>query len=129
MKTKAICLLALFLLAGLALGNDSLRCRMIDWLDAPTSHDFFHYGISHTWPAGYNYCGTSYWDLAMGDSFMVWLPGSQRILFLDAYETSEVDTIANFRYGSVNASGVTISDSLYYIVWGGHECPYLEMIL
>jgi len=120
MKTKAMCLLALALLAGLTFANvDTLHIELIDSLDAPSNYEFFHYGITEGWPIEYSYSGTGRWDLAMGDSFMVWLPGSQRILFLDAYETSEVDTIANFRYGSVNATGVTICDSIIYLVGGG----------
>ena len=119
MKRTMICLLSLGLLASIAFGNDSLRCRMIDWLDAPTNHNFLHEPVNDTWPFEYSYSGTKNWDLAMGDSFMVWLPGSDRILFLDAYETSEVDTIANFDYGSVNAQGVTVYDSIIYLVGGG----------
>ncbi len=124
MKTKAICLIALALLAGLTLANvDTLHIELIDSLDAPSNYDFFHYGITSGWPIEYSYSGTGNWDLAMGDSFMVWLPGSDRILFLDAYEMSEVDTIANFDYGSVNAQGVTVYDSMIYILGGGLSIP------
>ncbi len=119
MKTKAICLIALTLLAGLTLAApDSLACRMVDWMDAPSNHEFHNQAHSGSFPWAYDYSGTKNWDLAMGDSFMVWLPGSDRILFLDAYEMSEVDTIANFDYGSVNAQGVTVYDSMIYILGG-----------
>jgi hypothetical protein len=118
MKSVIISLLALALLAGLThAAPDSLACRMIDWMDEPGT-GFRSEGYPD-WPPGYDYSGTAYWDLAMGDSFMVWLPGSDRILVLDAYEMSEVDTIANFDYGSVNAQGVTVYDSMIYILGGG----------
>jgi len=122
-----ICLLSLGLLASIAFGNDSLRCRMIDWLDAPTNRNFLHEPVNDTWPAGYNYCGTGHWDLAMGDSFMVWLPGSQRILFLDAYETSEVDTIANFKFllTTSNACAAEWKDSIIYLGGGGAFLAYV----
>jgi len=92
---------------------------MIDWLDAPSNHNMEHYGSTTGWPLWYEYSGTENWDLAMGDSFMVWLPGTDRILFLDAYDSTDVDTIANFDYGSVDAVGVTICDSMIYLVGGG----------
>jgi len=98
---------------------DTLHIELIDSLDAPTNHEFYHYGITSSWPIDYNYSGTDDWDLAMGDSFMVWLPGTDRILFLDSYDSTDVDTIANFDYGSVDAVGVTISDSMIYIAGGG----------
>jgi len=47
------------------------------------------------------------------------LPGSDRILFLDSYDSTDVDTIANFDYGSVDAVGLTICDSMIYLVGGG----------
>lgn len=118
-KNTASLLLALsligLLLAGLALANgqsaDSLYVRQVDWIDAagyPMAYGalddefFFHRS-------------KAYWDLSMGDSFLVWIPGSDRILFVDAMNSSSVDTIANFDYGSVNATGVTICDSISYI--------------
>jgi len=121
---KKFIILALALLCGLALADgqtvDSLRCKMIDWLDAPTNHNFGYHGTDDM----YGYSGTAHWDLAMGDSFMVWLPGSDRILFLDSYDSTDVDTIGNFDYGSVDAQGVAISDSIYYIGGGGHSIVY-----
>ena len=119
MKTTII-ILGLLLSACVAFANaDFLRCRMIDWLDAPSNHNMEHYGSTTGWPLWYEYSGTENWDLAMGDSFMVWLPGTDRILFLDAYDSTDVDTIANFDYGSVDAVGVTICDSMIYLVGGG----------
>jgi len=109
-------ILFFLLLSGIsALAADSLNCSMVDWLDAPSGHNFNHYGTS----TYYEYSGTKFWDLAMGDSFLVWLPGSDRILFLDSYDSTDVDTIANFDYGSVDAVGVTICDSIIYLVGGG----------
>jgi len=108
-----ICLLSLGLLASIAFGNDSLRCRMIDWLDAPTNRNFLHEPVNDTWPAGYNYCGTGHWDLAMGDSFMVWLPGSQIAYFTNPYECNEIETL--FTYESVipfNINSVAIQDTV-----------------
>ena len=118
MLRKTIFILAIFAAAAALAAPDSSRCRMIDWLDAPSNHDFFHYGITSGWPIEYCYSGNDNWDLAMGDSFMVWLPGTDRILFLDSYDSTDVNTIANFDYGSVDAVGVTISDSVIYLVGG-----------
>jgi len=118
MKTTFI-ILALVLLSVAAFAECqsypcSLNVKLVDWKDAPTNYNFRHDGGE-----GYTYTGTYRWDLAMGDSFLVWLPGTDRILFLDSYNTSEIDTIANFDYGSVEAVGVTNSDTITYIVGGG----------
>ena len=120
MKTTTIIFLLLAFLASVALANiDTLHVELIDSLDAPTNHEFFHYGITSGWPIAYNYSGTGNWDLAMGDSFMVWLPGSDRIIFIDPYDSTEVDTIANFEFGPVDAVGTAIMDSIVYVCGGG----------
>ena len=93
MKTKAICFLLIAALAGGALGyTDSLRCRLVDWMDARSNHEFVHQR-SGTFPEAYDYTGCRWWDLDMGDSVLVWLPGSQKLFFVDPYNTTEIDTI------------------------------------
>jgi len=111
---KTIIILALALLAAITLSNDSLRCRMIDWLDAPTNHNFLHEPVNDTWPAGYSYSGTEHWDLAMGDSFMVWLPGIRNMIFVDPYNIIELDTIIDPHAGSRDIVLAEVSDSILF---------------
>jgi len=110
MHIKATVLILGLLLALPALAADSLNCRMIDSLDAPTGHNFNHIG----YPTYYEYSGTMYWDLAMGDSFMVWLPGSRVMIFLDPYNSSELDTSIDPHSGSEDIMLCEIQDSTFF---------------
>jgi len=89
MKTKAICLITLALLAGLTLAApESLACRMVDWLDVEgTTCNFGSDGEGN-----YTYWGTYLWDMAMGDSFLVWLPGTKFAYFINPYAQTSIDT-------------------------------------
>ncbi|RKZ30419.1 hypothetical protein DRQ36_05640 [bacterium] len=136
MKT-AIILLLLGLFASLALADvDSLRCRLIDWLDAPSNHNFDHYP-GGGWPAEYNYTGTQFWDLAMGDSFMVWLPGSREKILVDANDTTTIDTTIERHSGSEDVVAIVIDDSIFYYgggvymystLWNGDSVSLLSRI-
>ena len=109
-------ILFVLLIATAALAApDSLACRMIDWLDAPGTTMLY----GSTGDGGYDYLGTCLWDMAMGDSFLVWLPGTDWFYFINPFSQTEVETLAGFDYGSVSARGVTICDSICYIVGGG----------
>ena len=114
MNTKAICLIALALLAGLTLAADSLACRMMDWMDVEGQS--IVYGRSGE---VYFYQGTRFWDLAMGDSFLVWLPGTDIYYFINPLNQTEVETLLSRDYGSVPAQGCEVIDSVYYTVGGG----------
>ena len=102
MKTTMLCLIALALLALPALAApDSLGCRMIDWLDAPGATLY----SSGTW----------LWDMAMGDSFLVWCPGSKHMYVINPFSQGEVDTLFTFTPGTPwNITGASIKDSLLY---------------
>ena len=119
MKSLSISLLALTLLAGLALAApDSLACRTIDWLDVTGAT--MRYGSDGIDGDGdYEYSGTWLWDMAMGDSFLVWLPGTDWFYFINPFSQTDVETLAGFDYGSVGAKGITVKDSISYIVGGG----------
>jgi len=121
MNTKAICLIALALLAGLTLATpDSLRSQMMDWMDVEGQS--IVYG-----PRGsvYSYQGTRFWDLAMGDSFLVWLPGTDIYYFVNPLNQTEVETLAGFDFGPIEAQGVAVDDSIWYIVGGGGVLGYV----
>ena len=112
-------MLALGLLAAITLSNDSLRCRMIDWLDAPTNRNFLHEPVNDTWPAGWSYSGTGHWDLAMGDSVCGWLPGSRALIFVDAYNPTSIDTSIMLNSGSLNKVLLAMADSILFVGGGG----------
>jgi len=116
MKIKAICFLLIAALAGGALGyTDSLRCRLVDWMDARSNHEFVHQR-SGTFPEAYDYTGCRWWDLDMGDSVLVWLPGSQKLFFVDPYNTTEIDTIYSRTSLSYDWTSGEISDSTFYTI-------------
>jgi len=119
MKTPII-LFAVFLVATVAFGNaDTLHIELIDSLDAPTGHDFWHEPVD-LWPAGYNYCGTQFWDLAMGDSFMVWLPGNRSIKYINPYDSTQIDTFfTDSGFVSANLIGCAIDSVRYFVVGDG----------
>jgi len=120
MKRNIICLLALGLLASIAFGNDSLRCRMIDWLDAPTNRNFWHEPVNDTWPAGWSYSGTGHWDLAMGDSFMVWLSGNRSIKYMNPWNSTQIDTFfTDSGFVSADLIGCTIDSVRTFVVGDG----------
>jgi len=115
MKMKAICFLLIAVFAGIALGNlDTLHIELVDSLDAPSNYDFFHYGESVSWPFEYSYSGTKNWDLAMGDSLMVWLPGIRNMIFVDPYNIIELDTIIDPHAGSRDIVLAEVSDSILF---------------
>jgi len=113
---KRIFLLFFLTLAISALAApDSLGCRMIDWLDAPgATLSYGAYGHGE-----YAYPGTWLWDMAMGDSFLVWCPGTDWFYFVNPFSQTDVETLAGFDYGSVSVKGVTKKDSIVYLVGGG----------
>jgi len=116
-------ILFFLLLSGIsALAADSLNCSMIDWLDAPTGHNFNHYGTS----TYYEYSGTEFWDLAMGDSFLVWLPGTNLIITVDAFEDASIDTVVIRSFGSADRSAIAINDTVYYQVGSGFIYSYIN---
>jgi hypothetical protein len=91
---------------------------MIDWLDAPSNHDFVH--ISRAWDTyTYEYSGTKNWDLEMGDSVLVWLPGSVKFIVIDPYDTTSVDSIYVRTSFSFDFLATAIVDSILYL-GGGH---------
>ncbi|MGC9314748.1 MAG: T9SS type A sorting domain-containing protein, partial [bacterium] len=93
---------------------DSLACRMVDWLDADGA------SIQHG-PFGggdYYYSGTCLWDMAMGDSFLVWLPGTDIYYFVNPFSQTEVETVNSFDYGSENVKGIAIKDSICFLTGG-----------
>jgi len=112
-------LLASFIMADCQI-VDSLRCELIDWLDAPTNYNFVH----DTGGGGYYYTGTHRWDLAMGDSFLVWLPGSDKLLLVDAYDLSCIDTVYSRTSFSYNIVGAMISDTTVYITAGSYATTF-----
>jgi len=115
MKSLSISLCALALLAGLTLAApDSLACRMIDWMDAPGST--MRYGS--TGDGEYNYLGTCLWDMAMGDSLLVWLPGTDIYYLVNPFSQTEVETVNSFDYGSENVKGIAIKDSICFLTGG-----------
>ena len=121
MKTTAICLIALALLAGLTHATpDSLRSQMMDWMDVEGASMYYT-----RWEEVFAYSGTAYWDLAMGDSFLVWLPGTDIYYFVNPLNQTEVETLAGFDFGPVEAQGITVDDSIWYIVGGGGILGYV----
>jgi len=116
MKTTAICFLLIAALAAGALGyTDSLRCRLVDWMDARSNHEFVHQR-SGTFPEAYDYTGCRWWDLDMGDSVLVWLPGSQKLFFVDPYNTTEIDTIYSRTSLSYDRTACEISDTTLFAI-------------
>jgi len=116
MKTKAICLIGhIFLATAAFAAPDSLACRTVDWLDAPGTTMLY----GSTGDGGYDYLGTCLWDMAMGDSFLVWCPGTDIYYFINPFSQSEVETLFSRDYGSMNAKGVALSDSFIYMGGGG----------
>ena len=123
MKIKILVILALALFCTAAhAAPDSLACRMIDWLDVEGTT--LHYGSDGE--GGYNYSGTCLWDMAMGDSFLVWLPGRDIYYLVNPFSQTEVETLTSFDFGPVNARGIDIRDSVWYIAGGGGVRPYLR---
>ena len=125
MKHK-ICVFAIMvaLSAGFLFATpDSLDCRMVDYLHVRAS-EFFDRPAS--WD--YSFSGNLKWDLAMGDSILVWLPGENRkILIFDAYDSTALDTILDYPFLPFTATdpvGVDIKDSLLFIVGGGGVIAY-----
>lgn len=115
MKTKAICLLALTLLATATLAApDSLACRMVDYLHVRASEFFDRPATIGCWD--YSYSGNLSWDLAMGDSILVWLPGTDQVILVNAYDSTSIDTFFYEHSGSMNERGVAIKDSFVFIV-------------
>jgi len=117
MKTTAICFLFIAVFAGMALADCqttpcSLACRMVDWMDEPGT-GFLCEGYPD-WPPGYDYSGTAYWDLAMGDSFLVWLPGNTQMTFVDLENHAELDTTIDPHSGSENIVLCAIQDSVFF---------------
>jgi len=105
-----------------ALAADSLNCVMVDWLDAYSHHNFAHEPQTE----GYYYSGTAYWDLATGDSFIVWLPGSNLIIIANAYDDENIDTVVIESSGSADRAAISvIDDSIYYQVGSGFIYSYL----
>ena len=96
---------------------DSLDCRTIDWLDVPGMP--CRYGSDGIDGDGdYEYSGTWLWDMAMGDSFLVWCPGGIKLYLVDPYNQTEVDTFfSRTAYGRIVATAV--SDSFVYAIGGG----------
>jgi len=121
MKPKAFVLLILAFAMGTALAApDSLACRMVDWLDVEgTTCNFGSDGEGN-----YTYWGTYLWDMAMGDSFLVWLPGTDIYYLINPFSQTEVETTFSKDFGSVNAKGVCVKDSITYIVGGGGVCSF-----
>ena len=116
MRTTAICFLLIAALAGGALGyTDSLRCRLVDWMDARSNHKFLH-ERSGVWPEAYDYTGCRWWDLDMGDSVLVWLPGSQKLFFVDPYNTTAIDTIYSRTSFGSGWTASEISDSTLFMI-------------
>jgi len=111
---KKIIILALLCTAALA-APDSLECRMIDWLDVEGTTLLY----GSTGDGGYEYSGTWLWDMAMGDSFLVWLPGTDIYYIVNPLSQTEVETLFSRDYGSVAAKGCNILDSIYFTVGGG----------
>ena len=118
MEKKAICLIALALLATAALAApDSLACRMVDWMDAPG--EIFYDEGNDCWPPDYSYSGTKNWDLAMGDSFMVWLPGSGDGYLINTYVVDSILQVYSGYVGPWNAHGVCIKDDTLAFIANG----------
>jgi hypothetical protein len=116
MKFIRLVVSGIFLMAfGLFAAPDSLACRMIDWLDVEGTT--LYYGPSY--PGDYSYRGPYLWDMAMGDSFLVWCPGTDWFYFINPFSQTEIETLAGFDYGSVNVKGVVVKDSITYLVGGG----------
>ncbi|MGC9315704.1 MAG: hypothetical protein ACP5G4_08810 [bacterium] len=127
MKTTAICFLLITALVGGALGySDSLRCRLIDWMDARSNHELVHERTG-TYPEEYEYTGCRWWDLDMGDSVLVWLPGSQKLFFVDPYNTTEIDTIySRTSFGSGWTSSTIMDSTLFMIAGMWYMASYIQ---
>ncbi|MGC9314366.1 MAG: hypothetical protein ACP5G4_01925, partial [bacterium] len=119
MKTKAICLIGIIILATATLATpDSLACRMIDWLDVPGMP--CRYGSDGIDGDGdYEYSGTYLWDMAMGDSFLVWCPGTDRAIFVKSNNQTAIETTYCDFYSSENIKGCAVKDSMFYLCGGG----------
>ena len=115
MKTTAICLIALALLAGLTLAApDSLRSQMMDWMDVEGASMYYT-----RWENVFAYSGTAYWDLAMGDSFLVWLPGTENIYLINPFTQLYIDTLFSYSPGTPwNITASSIEDSFLYTTEG-----------
>jgi len=99
---------------------DSLNCRMIDWLDAPSGHNFNHIG----YPTYYEYSGTMYWDLAMGDTFLVWVHDNRSVKYIDPWDTTAIDTFfKDSGFISCEFSGCAVDSVRTYIV--GERVAYV----
>jgi len=120
MKNTLLCLLALALLCVAALAApDSLACRMIDWLDAPTSYDFTH--ESRAWDTyTYEYSGTKNWDLEMGDSVLVWLSGNRSVKYINPWDSTQIDTFfIDSGFVSADLIGCAIDSVRNFVVGDG----------
>jgi len=122
MKTKAICLLAVVMIAGALLADCqttpcSLACRMVDWMDAP-GETFYDDG-NDCWPPDYSYSGTKNWDLAMGDSFMVWLPGTEYVHIINNLEQDSIEEMYSASVSPWGVKGVQFyQDTIVYFASG-----------
>jgi len=115
MKPKVFVFLILaFAISAALAAPDSLVCRMVDWMDAP-GETFYDDG-NDCWPPDYSYSGTKNWDLAMGDSFMVWITGGLDLLIVNPYEGGSIDTIYKRTSYSNPWRAAVIIDSIVYVV-------------
>ena len=115
MKT-AVILVAFALLASCALATpDSISCRTVDWLDVPGAT--CHYGSDGD--GEYAYPGTWLWDMAMGDSFLVWCPGGIKLYLVDPYDQTDVDTFSSCTSYSYAFRATAVLDSFVYVIAGG----------
>ncbi len=120
MKNLLLSLLALALLCGAGMADGqtdpcSLNVWMVDWIETPGSR--FHFGPNAE--MGFFYTGTAFWDLAMGDSVLVWLPGATTTrIFIDPYQTGEIDTAIDPYFSDAVPYAVVIQDSLMFFAEG-----------
>ena len=116
MKKTMMLFVTLALLASCALADvDSLRCRMVDWIDAE-GYSMYHGPEDEI----FFYAGTCYWDLAMGDSFLVWVPGGDSIISLSTYESDSLKFLGGFR-GDRIYTAVAMKDSLMILTSNEHR--------
>jgi hypothetical protein len=120
---KNAIILSLFALLATAAfaAPDSLACRTVDWLDAPGTTML--YGSTGT--GEYEYSGTYFWDMAMGDSFLVWLPGGTILYLIDPYSQTGVDTLFTRSSFSYAFRGTAVSDAFIFITSGAYIASML----
>jgi hypothetical protein len=74
-----------------------------------------------TGDGGYDYLGTCLWDMAMGDSFLVWCPGTNHAKLIDPFAQSSVSELFDIYISPWNVRGVVFAnDSLIYFSSGMH---------